>query len=79
MGAFKDCVGKTVKKCGAQHHEVATQIINYYAADLLSTVCVKWKYGSKSCKDLPKISPVSSPKYKSIIAPLAEVLASLNR
>lgn len=79
MGAFQDCVLKSVKQCGSEHEAAATQIINNYAADLLSTVCVKWKFGSKACKDLPKISPVSSPKYKSIIAPLASVLASLNR
>lgn len=77
MGVFVDCVTKTARKCSAEHQRVAKQIIDYYAEDILSTVCVKWKYNSKACKGLPKISPVPSPKYKALLAPLAEVLASL--
>jgi len=78
MGNFVECVTKTARKCGVEHQQLASDIINNYAADLLSTVCVKWKSGSKACKDLPRITPAQSPKYKSIIAPLADVLQSLN-
>lgn len=79
MGSFAGCVTKTAKKCGPEHQKIASNIINNYAADLLSTVCVKWKSASKACKELPKISPAENPKYKSLIAPLADVLVSLNR
>lgn len=78
MGVFVDCVTKAARKCGAEHERFATKIINNYAEDLLSTVCVKWKSGSKACKDLPKISPATTPKRKSIVAPLADILTSLN-
>ncbi|XP_003739513.1 uncharacterized protein LOC100906002 [Galendromus occidentalis] len=78
MGNFVDCVTRTAKKCGPDHQQIASDIINNYAADLLSTVCVKWKANSKACRELPRISPAPNPKYKSLITPLANVLLSLN-
>lgn len=77
MNEYVNCVVKHASKCGKESTDFAREIINTVAGDLLDTVCTKFKKDSKECKALPKVTPASSPKYKSLLPPLADVLDSL--
>ncbi|XP_003739563.1 uncharacterized protein LOC100901193 [Galendromus occidentalis] len=72
MNEYMNCVLKHAAKCGPETKEFASSIIEGYAGDLLDTVCVKYKPGSKECRSLPKVTPSTSLRLKSVLFHLSE-------
>lgn len=74
---YEDCVMSALSKCGPGAVEYGKSVIEGYAGDLLHSICRKWRHGSSECLTLPKLKPHESPKYKTLLPPLVEVLKTL--
>ncbi|XP_003747428.1 uncharacterized protein LOC100908181 [Galendromus occidentalis] len=74
---YEDCVVSALSECGKGAMDYGKTVIEGYAGDLLHSVCRKWRHGSTQCRSLPKLKPHESPKYKTLLPPLVEVLQTL--
>lgn len=72
---YRQCVVDSVRGgCSDEEVEYAEDIVHQYAGDILDAVCTKYRPGGDGCKSLPKLKPAETPKNKSLLPPLSDIL-----
>jgi len=74
---YTKCVIDSGAICGQEGADYVKNAIDSYMAELLETVCAKWKPGSKACNELPKLVGLANPTYKTILPPSYQLLQSI--